>query len=497
MNNNLATNRRNGSSCCDDFRPQIIVVSNTSATVGQTIDAGSGADFTGSELDLNTITVNQLTADQINTSSITAFTMITTFMSDFTVADGDDVVFIGEIDSANDKFFWDSSKSTLFLDGEIKTREAFITLCAESNENALTIADADIDKGMLFKWYDDTVTTEKLGFFGFDDSTNRFTVVPDATNTSSVISGAFGDMEANTYYGENITNDDVGVDLNITSISNINTISTLQTSITALDGLFLESTDSSTDILVNGDATDKLTLENTLGAIEIISAGVTDSSILLQSDAGGIKIDNNSVSHSLDLESVNDIRLTTGTVLLTVDTTNGLESNTEKADFYHRIPYYRFEAFSGYWLNDSETITNSIYSWTKEPIAETAVIHVDVDLSTRLKASKGYRLQKIFFSYKIQTDVVTTLAVTVSKKEYDDVSPDGGLVVTNIPVTDDNLITAGKAVNANIQYRAVDITTPFFIDDESTLSIELSLTTPATTVFNFYSCSLLLDRNDL
>ena len=34
-----------------------------------------------------------------------------------------------------------------------------------------------------------------MGFFGFDDSTGKFTFVPDATDTSSVISGTKGNLD--------------------------------------------------------------------------------------------------------------------------------------------------------------------------------------------------------------------------------------------------------------------------------------------------------------
>lgn len=51
------------------------------------------------------------------------------------------------------------------------------------------------DRGIEFKYYD---TTEKLGFFGWDRSTNSFTFVPDATNGSEVISGSVGNAIFNT-----------------------------------------------------------------------------------------------------------------------------------------------------------------------------------------------------------------------------------------------------------------------------------------------------------
>ena len=62
------------------------------------------------------------------------------------------------------------------IDGDFKTRDPFITLCRESDENDPTITDANKDKGILFHWYDDDASLAKKGFFGFDESTRRFNV---------------------------------------------------------------------------------------------------------------------------------------------------------------------------------------------------------------------------------------------------------------------------------------------------------------------------------
>jgi len=48
------------------------------------------------------------------------------------------------------------------------------------------------DRGIEFKWNDGTA---KVGFFGLDDSTGRFTFIPNATNTSEVFSGTLGSID--------------------------------------------------------------------------------------------------------------------------------------------------------------------------------------------------------------------------------------------------------------------------------------------------------------
>ncbi len=51
-------------------------------------------------------------------------------------------------------------------------------------------SDDNLDRGIEFRWHN--ATAAKLGFFGFDDSTGEFTFIPDATNSSNVMSGTKG-----------------------------------------------------------------------------------------------------------------------------------------------------------------------------------------------------------------------------------------------------------------------------------------------------------------
>lgn len=54
--------------------------------------------------------------------------------------------------------------------------------------------DDNKDRGIEFRWHNGSLA--KLGFFGFDDSTGKFTFIPDATNTSEVFSGTKGTLDA-------------------------------------------------------------------------------------------------------------------------------------------------------------------------------------------------------------------------------------------------------------------------------------------------------------
>ena len=54
-----------------------------------------------------------------------------------------------------------------------------------------------LDRGVEFRWHNGTVA--KVGFFGchFDMGTQKFALIPDATNTNEVFSGAVGTIVAN------------------------------------------------------------------------------------------------------------------------------------------------------------------------------------------------------------------------------------------------------------------------------------------------------------
>jgi len=60
--------------------------------------------------------------------------------------------------------------------------------------DAVPTADDNKDRGIEFRWHN--ATAAKLGFFGFDDSTGKFTFIPDATNSSEVFSGTTGELDA-------------------------------------------------------------------------------------------------------------------------------------------------------------------------------------------------------------------------------------------------------------------------------------------------------------
>lgn len=59
--------------------------------------------------------------------------------------------------------------------------------------NTAPTSDDNKDRGVEFRYHDGT--SAKVGYFGYEDSTGKFTFIPDATNTSEVFTGAKGSLD--------------------------------------------------------------------------------------------------------------------------------------------------------------------------------------------------------------------------------------------------------------------------------------------------------------
>ena len=107
-------------------------------------------------------------------------------------------------------------------------------------------SDDNLDRGIEFRWHDGS--NAKLGFFGFDDSTGRFTFIPDATDTSGVLSGAKGNLDINGAYIDNIQVGITGTNEIDTSSGNL-TLDSAGGTVTVDDNLSVTGTVSLTNDL--------------------------------------------------------------------------------------------------------------------------------------------------------------------------------------------------------------------------------------------------------
>ena len=101
--------------------------------------------------------------------------------------------------------------TTTKVDSTVVTlKDPVITL---GGDTALTSDDGK-DRGVEFRWHNGS--TSKIGFFGFDDSTGKFTFIPDAINTSEVFSGTKGTLDANIEWADVLNKPDPVVTVTLT-----------------------------------------------------------------------------------------------------------------------------------------------------------------------------------------------------------------------------------------------------------------------------------------
>jgi len=112
-------------------------------------------------------------------------------------------------------------------------------------DTELTVNDA-LDRGIEYRWHDGT--TAKLGFFGWDNSTQSFTFIPDATNTAETFIGTagpviFGGVTATTGTFSSIFNVDGATTLAGTTIDNVSITNATITNgpVTANDNVILNA----------------------------------------------------------------------------------------------------------------------------------------------------------------------------------------------------------------------------------------------------------------
>lgn len=192
-------------------------------------------------------------------------------------------------------------------------------------------SDDNKDRGVEFRWHNGT--SAKLGFFGFDDSSGRFTFIPDSTNTSEVFSGTLGDVEIGNLYtvGDVIIS---GQELNSTTTTfNLlnNTATTINFGGAATDIQIGSSTgttnvnnslDVDGDINIDGgDLTASTSTFNLLHTPTTINFGAAATTIEIGSASGTTNVNNN-----LDVDG--DINIDGGDLTASTSTFNLLNTPT-------------------------------------------------------------------------------------------------------------------------------------------------------------------------
>ena len=193
-------------------------------------------------------------------------------------------------------------------------------------------SDDNKDRGVQFQWHNGSEA--KVGFFGYDDSASEFVFIPDATNTSEVVSGSVGSAKFGSLKVSDLTDNRVliagasgeiedssgltydGSTFAVTGAATVSGATTLSSTLSAGASTLASAT-------VTGAATVGTTLGVT-GATTLsstLSAGATDVSTLdasgLASLDGGIDVDGAfTVANSTGNISTSGTATITGTTTL-------------------------------------------------------------------------------------------------------------------------------------------------------------------------------------
>jgi hypothetical protein len=98
---------------------------------------------------------------------------------------------------------------TIHTSNITETQDPLFIIGGTGTVNDDPTIDDNKDRGILFKYFDSTSDppSAKKGFFGFDDTTYEFIFVPNATNTTEVISGNKGTISCATIKTDTISPD--------------------------------------------------------------------------------------------------------------------------------------------------------------------------------------------------------------------------------------------------------------------------------------------------
>ena len=180
--------------------------------------------------------------------------------------------------------------------------------------DTVALYDDNKDRGIEFRWHNGTVG--KSGFFGFDDSTGKFTFIPDATNTNEIYSGTPGTIDVGAIHingvafaANNISNGTTGTGSVVLATSpTIDGTLTVTGNIRAeslVGNLIVEGTTSANVITAN--VATITTILPTWEQVDITAGSATGALYLSASSARYIYITNNNNSRNIRLPDATTI----------------------------------------------------------------------------------------------------------------------------------------------------------------------------------------------
>jgi hypothetical protein len=259
------------------------------------------------------------------------------------------------------------NSTTVTVDDPIFTLGAEIITDDEGNA-----IDDNKDRGIEFNWHNGTAA--KLGFFGFDDSSGKFTFIPDATNSSEVFTGTAGTVVASTFEG---------------NVSGESMTSSTDITLDATGDIILDA-DGNDFIFKNGNGGDTATLSfadnaalklsnSTTTTVETTDSGA-DIKLTTLDRTGGVKIHSNANSTynmSLSYGDVNN--------KANIHSTGGLLVSSEEILFETSTGEVTVDA--DLLINESLILTEGTQNWTVTASGANLTFAYDGDNKMRIDSS--------------------------------------------------------------------------------------------------------------
>lgn len=162
-----------------------------------------------------------------------------------------------------------------------------------------------------------------------------------------------------------------------------------------------------------------------------------------------------------------------------------------KTDCQHFISVLNALGFSAGTWNPTRFARGN-YGVRKIAGIHTAIVGFDITEPIRQETDKGFKLTSLTFIYRIGTEALNDHTVTLDRIEYENETAVG---VNAITLSSADL---SKTTHANPRVTTINVTSPVFNNVlDSKYVVEVTIDTPALTVYDFYGIIVNFSRDDL
>lgn len=309
------------------------------------------------------------------------------------------------------------------------------------------------DRGVEFRWHNGT--SAKIGFFGYDDSTGKFTFIPDATNTSEVFSGTKGELDAKVDWS-NILNTPSAQSVNDGTLTLTASAGGTGTSVTIGTGTGFSANDLSNetyDIDV-GPALSNL-------ATAMTGAG---SGFLKKNGQDTYVLDTNTYI-TAETDTLATVTGRSATTSVAISITNSTESTTSATGALivsgGVAAAKTITTKAGVALHNSSDAKISDTSGTSATVASTSITDVDTWAIATYRSARYLVQITQGTNYQVSEVLVIHNGTTTTMTEYAVLETNGALCTLTSDVNSGNArlrVTMGSATSATIKVHRTLIT---------------------------------------